>query len=163
MLSSVIRLVLFSLFLCLLSADGRAQVSIKGKVGATIFDSIILDIETDMRVTFTDEAVGSYVVDPELRVGEDALLEPARIRITGYPVEIMVDIEVEDVVDPDGGDIAVSVSNFNLLQENAGSSVTVMPYSDENSFLLFVGGTVSGVRDLGKSYTGLNVLNINYL
>lgn len=164
MLSTSIRFGFFSLVFCCLSGAGYTQVLKQAKIGANVFDAVIIDPETRLEVMFKDKGPSNYVVEPRIVVEQKTLLSPATIRITGNPVEAMIDIEVEEISgsNKDNGS-AVTISNFNLMEKNAGSSVTIMPYSDENSFLLVVGGTVSGAGNSGDEYTGLNILNINYL
>lgn len=164
MLPATIRIGFLGLLLCSFFSVAHAQVSKRLRIGAHLLQSIVVDVETDLNVTFVDEGLDTYVVKPELESDNQLLLSPATIRITGAPVEVMVDIEVEEVFDSGGeGEKILSISDFNLTREGAGSSVVIMPYSDEESFLLIIGGTVSGVEGFTEYYTGLNILNVNYL
>lgn len=136
------------------------------KVGISFMRSIIIDVESNMSITFVegDSLLNEVsVLDVDDR-GDVNNRQAGLIRVTGASVETMIDVEVQTLRGLDGDDKEVfSVRDFNLINENAGNIVTVMPFSDENSYIFPIGGTIEGVPDSGKVYAGINVVNINYL
>lgn len=142
-----------------------AQISTQLQMVSSLLESVVIDVESDLGVSFGEEVSELYVIDPQKNQEGDITQDtPATIRITGDPVEMMVNIERDEISSEDGEETPpVVVSDFNLVEQGSGSEIEIMPDANENSILLNIGGSVSGVLDVSKEYTGLNMLNVNYL
>lgn len=157
----------FFLPLCLLVltfplGKSAAQSAVEMEMGASLIDTIMVDVETDLQVTFTDTHLGDYVVQSDISKINQGIFSPATIRITGNPTEAMVDIEAEKISGELGQGEPVTISQFNVLGEDASSSISIMPFASDESFLLVIGGKVTGGNN-DDIYKGVNILNINYL
>ena len=140
----------------------RAQSAVELEMGANVIDTIMVDVETDLQVTFTDNHIGEYVVKPDLSRINQGIFSPATIRITGNPTEAMVDIQAQEILSQAEDGPPITISQFNVLGEDASSSISIMPFARDESFLLVIGGKVTGGGNDGI-YKGVNILNINYL
>lgn len=142
-----------------------AQISSQLQIVSSLLESVIIDVESNLDVSFGEAAGEVYIIDPQNNVKEGATPDtPATIRITGDPVEIMVNLERDQILsEAADGAAPVTISDFNLIESGSGSEVGIMPDANENSILLNIGGSVSGVLDVSKEYMGLNILNVNYL
>jgi hypothetical protein len=136
----------------------------KNKMNATMLDSVIIDVESDLNVNFIEKELSKYTVKtsdlPWLE--ENPHKKAAVVRITGGQAEMMVDIGREKIEGKVNSGIALSLYDFNIAEEGAGTAVTVIPKAEENSFILSIGGTVEGEIESGY-YNGINLLCINYL
>lgn len=154
------KIILF-FFLCALvvPVNVHAQGGVTMKTKANLLDTVIVEIESGIEILFMEE-MDSYVVSP---LGTETS-NPALIRVSGAPVEAMIDIEFQQA-NGQGilGNQSVTISEFNVLGKESGSSVNIMPFSDDGALLLTIGGTVTDVDKTDEFYTGVNVLNINYL
>lgn len=130
-------------------------------MGANMMSPILVSVEKGLIVNFGTAGTDTYVVDPS---GESDIGHPALIRISGNPVEVMIHVE-RDTISGDATENlqGLKISEFNVLQQGAGSSVGLMPFSDEDSFLLTIGGKVTGSSEFIERYTGVNILSVNYL
>lgn len=154
------KIILFFFFCALIvPLDLHAQGSIVIRTEANVLDSIIIDIESGIDILFTEDAENYVVgsVDTETS-------SPAIVRVSGAAVEAMIDVEFQQTngIGAQGGEF-ITISEFNLSGKESGSSVNIMPSSDDETFLLRIGGTVKNVEKTDEFYTGVNVLNINYL
>jgi hypothetical protein len=151
-------------FIC---SNSFAQIRPKFQMGVSLMGSVIIDVESGMDIIFVEQ-------DGELNeisvqdINEDRRAESYRqaglIRITGAPVETMIDIEGLSLQGVDNENNTVfTIHKFNLMDKDAGANVTVMPYSDDASYLLTIGGTIEGRPHKDDVYTGVNVVNVNYL
>lgn len=159
-----IRIIFFvgiASFLCLFNnVDVFAQLSVQNKVGASMLQSLIVELESEFEVEFVGTELATYVVGTKENDTEN---KPALIRITGGAAEFVIDLEIQRLDGSSESDSSVvSVYDFNVGQEDAGAYVAMIPEGEKHSFVLAIGGTVEGGID-EKHYTGINILNINYL
>lgn len=162
MILSFLQLPLFLFALAVLPKEANSQAAIELQMGVNIIGTIMVDVETDLQVTFTETDVADYVVAPRLSGIKQGFFSPATIRITGDTAEAMVDIEAQKVWGEVEGQSPVIISDFNVLGEESGTSVEIMPFARDESFLLVIGGKVTGGSN-NDIYKGVNILNINYL
>jgi len=139
-----------------------AQSATELDMGASVIETIMVDVETDLQVTFTDTYAGDFVVQPDISSADIGVISPATIRITGNTAEAMVDIEAEKILGESNDAAPITISQFNVLGQEASSSITIMPFAEDKSFLLVIGGKVTG-GNKNDSFKGINILNINYL
>lgn len=131
------------------------------KMGADLHVSVFVEVEEDLVVEFDDVTFGTAIVPAKMtKTGQS----PAVIRIKGGQSEAMIDIE-GTLLEGENLDLGgvVSISDFNILGSGAADGVGIMPFSQDDSFLVLIGGTVKGLSSNESTYKGYNVLNINYL
>jgi hypothetical protein len=127
--------------------------------------SLIIDMEVDFSVDFSKDRQEIITVTPELEEGDDSDdgIRPAIVRVRGGAAEALVDVETSDIrIENNVGEDAIKLYDFDIVNEDTGASVIVVPDSSEDSFLLSVGGKVTGLKE-NEVFTGFNILNLNYL
>jgi hypothetical protein len=170
------RLSAFTIFMVfttfLINSSCFAQGKPASNLGVSLARSIIIDVKSGMDITFVEQdgvlnSISVLDVDDSSELGE---ADPAGhrqaglIRVTGAQVETMIDVEVKNLRGLDHKDNQIfSIYDFNLVDEGAGAIVTIMPSSDDESYVLPIGGTIDGRPDDGEVYIGVNVVNVNYL
>jgi hypothetical protein len=130
-----------------------------------LMKSLIIDMEVDFSVDFSKDRQEIITVTPELEEGDDSDdgIRPAIVRVRGGAAEALVDVETSDIrIENNVGEDAIKLYDFDIVNEDTGASVIVVPDSSEDSFLLSVGGKVTGLKE-NEVFTGFNILNLNYL
>ena len=158
-------LLLIMMFFCFCAAETRAQ-TIEMKSRVSLMDTIIIDVQNNLEINFFSAFSGAQEVKVSDVYDENNKQKRAGlIKISGASVETMINLESEVVSEKAlvGGNSSVRVSNFDLVSEGAGTSVTVLPNGDDDSYLMPVGGVVNVTNDLEFSFTGVNIVNVNYL
>jgi len=125
-----------------------------------LMKAVIIDMEMDFAVGFNEKNKGVISVGPSL-LPDDSKddIRPAVVRVTGGGAEALIDVETNNINFNDNG---VTVYDFDIINKGAGSSAIVMPDSNEDSFLLSIGGKVNGLNKK-EIFSSVNFININYL
>lgn len=131
----------------------------------SLTDPVSLDVKADLYMPFPDNSKEGLVVTPSLNRQQGT---PMIIEISGAETELMINI-VQDEVSMLSGDSTKSfaISDYNILGNQAGDEVAVMPMSEGKNFLLYIGATI---RENGEGYSGQgpfpvesNMLSLNFL
>lgn len=126
--------------------------------------SVIVEMEADFEVTYN--AGDSEIVDvqPTLDgVSDSERFNPTLVRITGGAAEALLDVELNNIkIENMDGTDSIKLYDFDIIANGSGEAAIIIPDASEQSFLLTVGGKVSGL-DSDDFYAGFNILNINYL
>lgn len=162
----------FALFVCLVLcplsyvfAQEGGAVQGDFSMAVNIMQSVMVASDAEFDVEFSDGLDQEFDVDAQ-NIGEarsNELAKPAQIRIMGAPVMAMVQVEMDEMTVRDNDEVILSVYDFDVGQKDAGSSVTIMPFSDEEVILLGIGGKVKENTEDEDSYIGANVVSVNYL
>ena len=134
------------------------------KMITQLHQAVRVDVETEMFIVFAEADIGKrFIKTSDIYNQQDTSKTAAIIRITGGSAELMVDLEKEKM-EEEGGDGApeIFLYDFNIAQEGAGTSVSVMPFASDDTFVLSIGGTVEGGSE-DSFYEAVNLLNINFL
>jgi len=131
---------------------------------AHLMKAVIIDMEVDFRAGFDEKNKGVVSVAPQIIEDEqDSNFRPAIVRVIGGGAEALIDIETNTInIGKNSDGNAVEVYDFDIINKGAGSSAIVMPDTNEDSFLLSIGGKVNGLNK-NKIFSSVNFININYL
>lgn len=148
----------------LLSSQSYGQYSATTKMITQLHQSVRVDVESGLFILFADSEVGKrFIRTSDIYQRQDSGKAAAIVRVTGGSAELMVDIEKETMEkNNEEGGPQVLLYDFNIAEEGAGSSVSVMPFASDDSFVLSIGGTVEGGSE-DTFYEAVNLLNINFL
>lgn len=137
-----------------------AIISTQQKTSANMLKSLIVEAKVDFEVSFIEGQKGVYKVNADQSNTEN---KAAIVKISGGSAEVVIDIEIQRLEKNSEGDNSiVRVYDFNITDNETGSSVVMYPDGDKDHFILAIGGTVEAGDD-SKFYEGINILNINYL
>lgn len=120
----------------------------------------------------TESAAGQITIDPstsQLKVDGTGSIasvggtaKPGYIRIKGAPNTVIVSVETNNMYISNGSSF-MTVSNFHLMSNLAGPTITVTPDGANSSVLFPVGATlVSNTGQVSGVYKGSNTIFANY-
>ncbi|MCI5060768.1 MAG: hypothetical protein MRY79_06830 [Alphaproteobacteria bacterium] len=161
------------LVMCLFSFGGSEVIAQDGGAGGefpmsvNIMESIIVESDVSFDVEFASAEARSLNFIDASEAGQkrqNPKTGPAQLRIIGAPAMAMVEVEVDKMTARDeNGEAAVSIYDFDIGQKDAGNSVTIMPFADDEVILLGIGAKAEGKNSAQGQYVGINVINVNYL
>lgn len=155
-----------SILLCPPVKAQEAPTKSEGQFGIknVILRYVSVDVETSLDIVFVDANQPSVVTPSNIGGGVTSTKQAAIVKIDGAPFEAMINIESAEVLmTGSSGGSTINISSFTLAHEDALNSVMIMPFKDDKSYSIGVGGAVGVDHNIKEFYTGVNRLNINYL